>query len=170
MWLHNRVALGLDILNLVYSEVPGMYLCVYRMLLPLLLLLLLLCVFLTAVVAAAAAGWRLLLPFIMVCRMAKFVAGSLDLIPAFSLSSFKQDLFLNVPLERAVAFTPSICLHQSSIGNYGYARSQGGRQAAMAKPHLYLYFFVLLSPQTHIRQTSQSAPWYHFGRKYDDIL
>ena len=34
-----------------------------------------------------------LLLFVIVCRMAKFVAGSLILIPVFSLSSIKLDLF-----------------------------------------------------------------------------
>ena len=32
-----------------------------------------------------------LLLFVIVCRMAKFVAGSLNLIPVFSFSSFKRD-------------------------------------------------------------------------------
>ena len=38
-----------------------------------------------------------LLLFIMY-RVAKFVAGALNLISVFSFSSFKRDLFLHVPL------------------------------------------------------------------------
>ena len=36
----------------------------------------------------------LLLLFVIVCRMTKFAAGSLNLIPVFSFSSFKHDVFL----------------------------------------------------------------------------
>ena len=82
-------------------------------------------------------GQRLL--FVIVCRMAKIVAGSLSLIPSsvfFSLHS-KHDLFLMyVPLGSTnVAFAASICLYYI-LGNYGHARSQGGRQPAAANPPL----------------------------------
>ena len=40
----------------------------------------------------------LLLLFVIVYRMAKFGAGSLNLIPVFSFSSFRRDLFLAYPL------------------------------------------------------------------------
>ena len=56
---------------------------------------------------------RQLLLFI-VCRMAKNVAGSLNLIPCivFFLFILKKDLFLmHVPLGSTVAFTASICLY-----------------------------------------------------------
>ena len=43
---------------------------------------------------------------------------------------------LNVLLVSTVAFTASICL-QYILGNHGHGRSQGGRQPAAAKPHLY---------------------------------
>ena len=52
---------------------PGMYLYAYRVLL-------------------------LLLLSVIMCRMTKFVAGSLNLISLFSFSSFKHDLFLMRPL------------------------------------------------------------------------
>ena len=39
-----------------------------------------------------------LLLFVIVCRMTKFLTGSLNLIPVFSFSSFKRDLFLMCPL------------------------------------------------------------------------
>ena len=55
----------------------------------------------------------LLLLFVVVCRMARFVAGSLHLIPVFPFSSFKRDLtFDGTPWQYyCVAFTASICLH-----------------------------------------------------------
>ena len=60
-----------SILPGTWNLVPDLYLYAYRVLLlpPLLL-------------------------FVMVCRMAKFVAGSLILLPVFSICSFKRDLFL----------------------------------------------------------------------------
>ena len=45
-----------------------------------------------------------LLLFVIVCRMVKFVAGSLNLIPAFPLIIQTRDIFL-VPLGSVVAFT-----------------------------------------------------------------
>ena len=45
-----------------------------------------------------------LLLFVIVCRMVKFVAGSLNLIPAFSLIIQTRDIFL-IPLGSVVAFT-----------------------------------------------------------------
>ena len=53
-----------------------------------------------------------LLLFVIVCRMAKLVTDSLNLIRMFSFSSFKHDLFLtyDVPLGSNVAFSASICL------------------------------------------------------------
>ena len=59
-------------------------------------------------VAAAAAACCLLL-FVIVYRMAKIVAGSMNLIAVFSSSSFKHEFF-NVPHGSTVAFTASICL------------------------------------------------------------
>ena len=44
-----------------------------------------------------------LLPFVIVCWMAEFVAGSLSLIPVFSFSSFIRDLFLMYPLAALVS-------------------------------------------------------------------
>ena len=80
---------------------------------------------------------RFRLLFVIVRRMAKFVAGSLDLIPVFSFSSFKRDLF--------IVCTPwqyyRICgLDLPTSCHYGHARSQGGRQLAAAKPPLYTVF------------------------------
>ena len=52
-----------------------------------------------------------LLPFVIVCRMAKFVAGLLNLILVFYFSSLKHDASLMYPLAVLAAFTTSILLH-----------------------------------------------------------
>ena len=65
--------------------------------------------------------------------------GSLNLSPLFPFSLFKRFL-LDVPLGSTVAFTASICRYL--LGNYGNARSQGGRQPATAKPPLYVYMII----------------------------
>ena len=132
VWNHNRVPLGPDILYITTC----IYLAsihTYRVLLPLLLLLLLLlCVVILLVLL------KLLLLFVIVCRMAKFVAGSLNLIPVLSFSSF--NLYFKLSLGSTVAFTASICL-QYILGNYGHARRRGGRQPA-AKPFLYIHRYM----------------------------
>ena len=55
-----------------------------------------------------------LLLFMIVCRTAKFVAGSVNLIPVCSSSSLKTFIF-TVPLGSIVAFTASICVRTSSV-------------------------------------------------------
>ena len=105
----------------------------FRVLLPLPLSLLLLCRY-AAVVAAAACCFLLL--FVVVCGMAKFVAGSLNLIPVFYFSPFKPDLVSMVLLDSTVSYLRLRFAYIS--GNYGHVRSQGGRQPAAAKPPLYL--------------------------------
>ena len=89
------------------------------------------------VVAAAVLCCCFLLPFVMVCRMSKFGAGSLNLIPVFSFSSFKSDIHIfDLPLgSTAVSHLRSRFAY--ILGNCGHARSQGGRQPAVAKPPLY---------------------------------
>ena len=63
-----------------------------------------------------------------------FVAGSLNLMPVFYFSSFKQDLFLMVPLGSTVSH---LWLRYAYIlDNYGHVRSQGGRHPAAAKSPL----------------------------------
>ena len=83
-----------------------------------------------------------LLLFVIVCRRAKFVAVSLNLIPVFYFSSFIRDLFLMVPLGSAAVshLRPRFAY---ILGNYGHARSQGGRQPVAAKPPLYIYKYVV---------------------------
>ena len=67
--------------------------------------------------------------------MAKFFAGSWNLIPVSSFSSLKCDSVLMVPLDSTV----SHLRHRFAyvLGNYVHARSQGGHQLAAAKPPLY---------------------------------
>ena len=83
-----------------------------------------------------------LLLFVIVCRMAKFVAGSLNLMPVFSFSSSKSDFLLMVPLDRTVSHLRPRC---SVITAYGHARSQGGRQPAAANPPSYVNIRTFLS-------------------------
>ena len=64
--------------------------------LPLLLLLLLLCVAILLLLLQQQCC-RLLLLFVIVCRVANFVAGSLKLMSLFYFSSSKRDLVLMVP-------------------------------------------------------------------------
>ena len=64
----------------------------------------------------------------------EFVAGSFtDCFISLHLNA----ICFNVPLRSTVAFTASICLN-CILGNYGHARSQGGRQPAAAKPSLHI--------------------------------
>ena len=131
----------------------------YRVLLPLLLVLP--CVLLYCCVAAAAAAVRRwcsvccyaavvaaaaavqLLPAVVVilCRMAKF-CGFIESDP----SSFKRDLVLMHPL--AVLLLSHVRPRFAYIlGNYGHARSQGGRHPATAKASLALLRVILESWQ-----------------------
>ena len=67
--------------------------------------------------------------------MANFVSGSLNLIAVFSFSSFKPDLLLMV-LRGSTAVSHLRPRLAYTLGNYGHAQSQGGRQPAAAKPPL----------------------------------
>ena len=96
-----------------------------------------------------------LLLFVIVCRMAKNVAGLLNLNlwfhPVFSFSSVLSHLrprfayttssIIMGMRERGEAL-PVIRVRISYIlgRNYGYSRSQGGRLPAVATPPLYYYF------------------------------
>ena len=57
-----------------------------------------------------------------------------DSDPSVSLSSFKRDFFLMYPLADLSHLRPR---YAYILGNYGYARSQGGRQPVVAKPRLH---------------------------------
>ena len=89
-----------------------------------------------------------LLLFVIVCRMAKNIAGSMiNLIPSSASCLFIQTRFiLDVSLgSTVVAFAVSIRPYYI-LGNYGDARSQGGRQPASAKSPLYIYAYRALLP------------------------
>ena len=95
MWFHNSEYLDLIYCN--YSvrcctthEYVFAYTC------HVLLLLLLLCV--ATLLLLQLQCCCLLLPFVIVCQMANFVAGSFILIPVFSFSSFKRIFNLMYPL------------------------------------------------------------------------
>ena len=81
------------------------------------------------VVAAVSCNCWLLL--IIMCLMAKFVPGSLNLIPVVSFSS------------TTILRTNRLAVHMCGLEflryilrKYGHARRQGGRQPAAAKPPL----------------------------------
>ena len=59
--------------------------------------------------------------FYTMCGMEKLVAGSLKLIPTFSFSSFKHELFLMYPLAALLSrlWPRFACI----LGHYGHARS-----------------------------------------------
>ena len=84
----------------------------------------------------------MLLLFVVVCRMTNFAAVVHCVFPVLSFSSSKQHLLLmHVPLGSTVAFAASIYLYyvSSILGNYGHARSQGGRQPAAVRPPFYIH-------------------------------
>ena len=94
---HKRVPLGPDIF---YSAtyISGMHLCTQSTAAALCVAILLLLLL------------QLVLLFVIVRRMAKLVAGSLNLIPVFYFSLFKRDVCVMHPLAvLRVAFTASIC-------------------------------------------------------------
>ena len=103
----------------------------YRVLLPLLLLLLL-CVAILLLLLRQQCCCFLPL-FVIVCRIAKFVAGSLHLIQVFSFSSSSTTIFSCIPLGSTLLRRIcglDLCLYTCILGNCGHARSQGGRQPA----------------------------------------
>ena len=83
----------------------------------------------------------LLLLFI-VCRMVKSGAGSLNLIPVFSLSFIQTRFIFDVALgSTAVSHVRPRLAY--ILGNCGHARCQGGRQAATAKSPLEIYLIYV---------------------------
>ena len=83
----------------------------------------------------------LLLLFVIACRMTQCVAVLFfNLIPAIFFL-YSNTIYVNIPLGSAVAMysldSPVILYSKFMsciLGNYGHARSQGGRQPAVAKP------------------------------------
>ena len=73
--------------------------------------------------------------------MAKFVAGSLNLISVLPFSSFKRDYFFYVPLG-STSVSPLRPRLSHILGNCGHARSQGGRQPGAAKTPCITYIIL----------------------------
>ena len=81
-----------------------------------------------------------LLLFVIVCRTAKFVCWFIGSDPSvFFLFTQRRFLFLMVPLGSTIVsrLRPRFAY---TLGNYGRARSQGGRQPTAAKPPLYYVY------------------------------
>ena len=83
--------------------------------------------------------------------------SSLRLIPVFSLSPFKHVLFSMCPLAVLSHVRPRFTYNTSFsyiLGNYGHARSHGGRQPAAVKPVLYVrieYVYTCIHISVHSR-------------------
>ena len=102
------------------------------------LLLMLLCVLFYCCCCGSSAAASCLL-FVVVRRMAKFVDGSFNLISAYSSHLNKRDIFWMVPLGGGTSHLRPRFAY--ILGNYGQARSQGGRQPA-AKPPLCICIYI----------------------------
>ena len=92
--------------------IPGTYFCVQSAVLLLLLLLLL---WMLQYCCCRCSYCYLLLLLVIVCRLTKFVAGSLNLIPVFYFSSFKHGLFFMHPLALLSHFRPRFAYNTSSV-------------------------------------------------------
>ena len=89
----------------------------------------------------------LLLPCVLYCccccccssscaAVDKIVSGSLNLIPVCIFSWFQNDLFFVYPSAVSSHLRPRFA-YEYILGSFGHARSQGGRQLAVAKRPLY---------------------------------
>ena len=96
--------------------------------------------------------WFLLL-FVIVYWTAKFIAGSLNRITVFSFSfkrAFNFPHFIWYPFAvLQLCRIYGLELPYYIVGNYGHARSQGGRQPATAKPSLH---YGIISQLTFLRR------------------
>ena len=147
MWFQNRVPLGPDTFQLYcctrYLYIPGVYLRIQSGAAALCVAILLL---LRLAAAARCCCCNRVLDGKNGC------CGSLNL-PVFSFSSFKHGLFFMYPL--AVL---SHCLRPLAyqvlyyiLGNWGHARSQGGRQSARGEaPHAYTRYMTMYSSVCHV--------------------
>ena len=80
--------------------------------------------------------------FVIVCRMAKIVAGSfIESDSRVFFLSIQTRFNFNEPVGNAVALTASIFLCYIPGRNYGHSRSCGGRQPAAAYSTRYFSFF-----------------------------
>lgn len=80
-----------------------------------------------------------LLLFVIVYGMAIFSAGSYILLCQRFIFLHSNAIYLCVSFVNTVAFAASI---YNIHGSYGYARSQGERQSAGAKPPLYYFIKI----------------------------
>ena len=124
MCFHNRVPLRPDMLLSMLSARQIHLACIYAY--TVLLLLLLLCV-------AETAAIRYRVPDGEICCW--FTESDCSALFLFIQARFTINVLL---CSTQVAFTASISLNYI-FGNYGDARSQGGRQPAAAKPPLYMH-------------------------------
>ena len=93
---------------------------------------------------SCCSGCCLLLLFVIVCRMAKIVAGSfIESDSRVFFLSIQTRFNFNEPVGNAVALTASIFLCYIPGRNYGHSRSCGGRQPAAAYSTRYFSFFFL---------------------------
>ena len=126
VWFHNRVPLGPDIpgIILLYDVVYTWHVFIHKE-----------CCCRCCSCSVPVFLLQQLPLFVILYRMAKNVAGSLNLIASSVFFLFIQTriIFNYVPLGSTVAFMASIWLCYI-LGNDGHARSQGWRQPATAKP------------------------------------
>ena len=87
-----------------------------------------------------------LLLFVIVCRMAKIVAFSLNVIPSLVFFSSFSNMTFSVctPWQCYRIHGLRLPYYTYILGNYGYARSQGGRQPAAAKSPVVFSFSKII--------------------------
>ena len=97
-----------------------------------------------------------LLLFVILCRIAKFLAGSLNLIPSIVF-------FLFILQCRIYGLTlPNI------LGNYRHARSKGWRQPVVAKPPLYdtyIYIYIRAEEGADLEESGCCLPAQEAAKK-----
>ena len=113
------------------------------LLLPLLLLLLLLLCVLPYCCCCCSSSAAASCCCSSCARGPNFVAGSLNPMPVFSFSSFKRDLVLMVLLSSTGSHLRPRFVY--ILGNYGLARSQGGRHPAAANTPLVYMMIIMFS-------------------------
>ena len=98
---------------------------------------------------SALAAAAVLLLVVIVCRVTQFFAvfsASDSSVFFLFILLITRFVFIVRPLGSTVTCTASIYLkyiYAYILGNYGHARSQGGRKPAAAKPPLYRYSHIL---------------------------
>ena len=121
-----------------------------------------------------------LILYVIVCRIAKFVAGSLNLIPVLFFSSFKRDLFLMYPLAVPSHLRLRFAFRYYMLGNYGQPRRASAHrgEALLGYTGIYTWYhpvpqyvrFCILifnpnDPYISVRTCTRYGLWYG----YDDM-